>query len=278
MGSTEASRPLVSVVIPTYNRAEMLSITLKSVAGQTYHPIELIVVDDCSPEPVVAEPVDDLEVTVVRHALTMGPGAARNTGMAIATGTYLAFLDDDDQWDPEYLERAVRNLESGAGRMAAAETSRRLRRYEGDMRRTLHHHHLPSLGQVVMHRSDAVQFDPTLRLSEDIEWWARMQDCAVFAWDPDVRYLINEHQGERRGVDRLVRPRCRREVLRRHRSDLDREGRAWHLSRIAAAELEARRRGHAVTAAARSLATRPTSLALKLLVLSCMPGNRAATS
>lgn len=115
--------PLVSAVIPTYGRPDYLEEAVKSVATQTYDPIELVVIDDCSPDPV--EPqlsdlgVSGLErVVVCRHEKNRGANAARNTGLKKATGAFVAFLDDDDRWRPEKVERQVaafRNAENTVG-------------------------------------------------------------------------------------------------------------------------------------------------------------------
>lgn len=106
-------RPLVSVVVPTYDRPEYLVGAVESVCAQSYHPVELLVVDDCSPRP--AEPVvDDVDtgaldrVRVIRHETNLGGNAARNTGIEAARGDIIAFLDDDDRWEPTVVETYVR--------------------------------------------------------------------------------------------------------------------------------------------------------------------------
>ena len=108
--------PLVSVVIPTYDRPEMLARAVTSVVEQRYDAIELIVVDDASPEPVAPMleelPLDSLEASeVIRHETNRNGAAARNTGIRVATGEYIAFLDDDDVWHPEFLTKQVAALE-----------------------------------------------------------------------------------------------------------------------------------------------------------------------
>lgn len=114
MGPTQ-SNPLVSVVVPTYERPEAANRAIESVLGQTYRPIELIVVDDHSPQPMVDAlgPInaDDVRITTIRHEENRGGNAARNTGLDAATGEFVAFLDDDDEWLPEKLERQVAALE-----------------------------------------------------------------------------------------------------------------------------------------------------------------------
>lgn len=108
------SGPLASVVIPTFNRARLLPRAIESVLEQTLRDIEVIVVDDGSTDRT-AEVVDsfpDGRVEFVSHEQNRGGSAARNTGIERATGRYVAFLDDDDEYLPEYLETQVSRLES----------------------------------------------------------------------------------------------------------------------------------------------------------------------
>ncbi len=106
------SEALVSVVIPTYNRARYLPESIDSVLGQTYPHIELILVDDGSTDDTqeVLRGYGD-RIRVV-HQQNAGPAIARNRGIAVAKGDIVAFLDSDDQWHPTKLERQVRSLEA----------------------------------------------------------------------------------------------------------------------------------------------------------------------
>lgn len=104
--------PLVSVVVPTYDRPDRLRRALESVAAQTYPAVELVVVDDCSPTPLepVVERVDLRglhRVAYLRNEENRGGSATRNRGIRAATGEYVAFLDDDDEWKPTKLTRQV---------------------------------------------------------------------------------------------------------------------------------------------------------------------------
>jgi glycosyltransferase involved in cell wall biosynthesis len=105
------SAPLVSVVLPTYKRPERLRRAVRSVTQQTYDNIELLVVDDCSPTPAAetldAGDVDGIDVTHIRHEVNRGANQARNTGIEHAQGKYVAFLDDDDEWLSEKIQRQV---------------------------------------------------------------------------------------------------------------------------------------------------------------------------
>jgi len=105
--------PLVSVVLPTYDRPALVRKAVASVGAQTYPNVELLVVDDCSPTPVeqALEKLSlgpSITVRVLRHGENRGGNAARNTGIRVAAGEYVAFLDDDDRWHPEKLDRQVR--------------------------------------------------------------------------------------------------------------------------------------------------------------------------
>jgi glycosyltransferase involved in cell wall biosynthesis len=107
-----SSDPLVSVVLPTYDRPQYLVEAVRSVVDQTYPRIELVVVDDHSPTPAATTlsdvAVDDLEsVRCIRHEENRGGNAARNTGIRAAAGEFVAFLDDDDVWTPEKVARQV---------------------------------------------------------------------------------------------------------------------------------------------------------------------------
>jgi glycosyltransferase involved in cell wall biosynthesis len=105
-----ARDPLVSVVVPTYGRPEFVDDAVRSVAEQTYDRVELLLVDDHSPEPVapVLERVDTSELAraeCIRHEENRGANAARNTGIRTSEGEILAFLDDDDRWEPTVAAR-----------------------------------------------------------------------------------------------------------------------------------------------------------------------------
>jgi glycosyltransferase involved in cell wall biosynthesis len=104
-------RGLVSVVLPTYKGADRIATVLKSLQSQTYSDFETIIVDDCSPEEhweVVARASQDYPRTnAIRMEVNQGPGAARNAGIRAASGEFIAFLDDDDRWNPVKLEMQV---------------------------------------------------------------------------------------------------------------------------------------------------------------------------
>ena len=106
--------PKVSVLIPTYNRALHLRAAIASVLDQTFQDFEVIVVDDASTDDTfaVVRSVDDARVRYLRHETNKKEAVSRNTALRAASGEYIAFLDDDDEWVREKLQRQVELLEN----------------------------------------------------------------------------------------------------------------------------------------------------------------------
>lgn len=115
---TNESQPLVTVVIPTYNRPDFLQKTAQSILGQTYPHIELIIVsngvNDANRQAAAA--LNDPRVIYVDQQNTGGPAAPRNHGLRLAKGKYIAFCDDDDLWLPQKLEKQVALMEGNPDR------------------------------------------------------------------------------------------------------------------------------------------------------------------
>ncbi|TQQ82509.1 glycosyltransferase [Halonotius roseus] len=120
-GST-TDGPRVSVIIPTYNRDEILPRAVDSALAQTVADIEVLVVDDGSSDgtQAVVEAIEDSRVRYLAHDTNRGVSAARNTGITAASGEYVAFLDSDDEWLPRKLDRQLSVLDSRDERWVGA--------------------------------------------------------------------------------------------------------------------------------------------------------------
>lgn len=105
------AQPLISVVIPAYNRTNGITPAIDSVRKQTYENLEIIVVDDGSVDNTyaiaTAAAVEEPRLRVLRHHRNAGAQAARNTGIAAALGLWVAFLDSDDVYMPDSLQRRL---------------------------------------------------------------------------------------------------------------------------------------------------------------------------
>ena len=108
---------MISIVVPVYNAAPYIENTVQMVLQQTYQDFELILVDDCSTDNSVAlleellEQRKDARLRLVKKERNQGAAAARNTGLDMASGRYIAFLDADDVWLPHRLEAGLRFME-----------------------------------------------------------------------------------------------------------------------------------------------------------------------
>ncbi|MEO8664377.1 MAG: glycosyltransferase family 2 protein [Ignavibacteria bacterium] len=117
MSVIQNKRKLVSVIIPFYNRIGLLKASVQSVIRQSYKPIELILVDDHSEEIFDRDFIKDytskeFRIKIIRNEKNIGPGLAREAGRLIAKGDYFAYLDSDDFWHEEFLEKLVSCLEN----------------------------------------------------------------------------------------------------------------------------------------------------------------------
>ncbi len=213
---------LISVVIPTCRRdARILKRAVMSALGQTHPAIELIVVDD-SPadfsgrEDVrrMLEATGDPRVLYVRHEANRGACAARNTGIARAGGAYLAFLDDDDEWLPEKLEKQLRRMNErgadyaligcGAWTVDDGAGSRRPRKpWPARGRvfdRLILENFIGSTSFPLIRASclaDVGPFDPLMKSAQDYELWLRIAQRYAVDWVEEPLALYHVDGGAR---------------------------------------------------------------------------------
>lgn len=110
---------LVSVITPVYNAEKVIGATLESIFAQTYKQIEIVLVDDCSSdnsqEVICNYMKNHPEIVYYKQPTNQGAGAARNKALELAKGQYVAFLDADDLWYPEKIEKQIKLLKEKNG-------------------------------------------------------------------------------------------------------------------------------------------------------------------
>ena len=185
--------PLVSVVLPTHNRPQSVVRAAASVLGQGFDELELIVVDDGSAVPAeqALKQFRDHRMRILRSDIPLGPARARNLGLEVATGSWIAFQDDDDEWLAEKLERQVAVGEQAPPDVGLVYCSfwtefrdgrrviggRRTERPSGEVHLELLRGNFVAL-PTVMVRREALErvgrFDPALPCFEDWELFIRL--------------------------------------------------------------------------------------------------------
>jgi glycosyltransferase involved in cell wall biosynthesis len=261
--------PLVSVVIPTWNRAKMVREAIDSVLSQSYKDFEIIVVDDGSDDGTRAE-LDSYgrAVRVVSQGRA-GPAAARNTGAGSSRGKYLAFLDSDDLWLPEKLAAQVEFLESApqfricqteeiwVRRGVRVNPKKRHRKPSGDVFKASLALCLVSPSAVMMTRKlldEIGGFDERLPVCEDYDLWLRIAAREQVALI--VRFLVVKRGGHEDQLSRLTWGMDRFRVFALEKllgSGIDGEKREWVLEtlrqKVGVLSAGARKRGKEAEAA-----------------------------
>ena len=210
-----SSKPLVSVVIPSYERPELVEKAVKSVMRQTYNNLEINIIDDHSPTPVRESLDDDVvvddKVNFVRLDENRGANAARNIGIRKSSGKYIAFLDDDDRWFETKVQRQIDAFDQGDAELGVVLTGVM---YIDSMGME-HGVHIPSVrGNVtkgilegsrttqfstVMVRSDVIDrcglLDERFPSWQDREWYIRLSQYSKFEsiQEPLVKKLVGDH-------------------------------------------------------------------------------------
>lgn len=206
---TDPSAPLVSVILPTYNRAHTLLRAINSVLNQDYRDIELIVVDDASTDgtPELLATITDPRLRVIRYDRNKGVAGATNTGIQAAKGKLIAFQDSDDEWLDGKLSQQVRAFADAPGdcvcvycikivygrdpefrrgrRRVACVPGPDEARLSGDLRALLWQRNVVS-PQTALCPAQAMRdlggFDEKLRSDQDWDFFSRLAETGGFAF------------------------------------------------------------------------------------------------
>ena len=204
----------VSVIIPTYNRADLLRKSIESVQNQTYEEWEIIIVDDCSTdgtEQVVKE-FGDFRIRYIRNEKNLGAGASRNKGVALARYDYIAFQDSDDVWRCGKLEKQMQYMMNYSeydmvycsflkhysdGREIIV-PNKQIGNRQGNMYTTLLINNVISTQTILIKKESFVLcggFDEELRAIEDWDLVLRISEKSQVGFVPEVLVDVYETQG-----------------------------------------------------------------------------------
>lgn len=233
----------VSVIMPTYGKPELLSRSIRSVQNQTYPEWELIIVDDNNPETegrkqtetLMAQYAADKRIRYIKHEHNMNGSAARNTGIAAATGDYIAFLDSDDEYAPERLERCVKALsECSDPKYAGVYTGCEITQDGKTIRRrteiksgnfiaqTLAAGFPLSSGSNLFMRADVVRelngFDTSFRRHQDYEFLVRYFRKYSLIAIPDILLVKNEIGANRQKTEVFYKTKV--QYLEKYKDDI----------------------------------------------------------
>lgn len=224
-------QPRVSVVTPTYNRAEFVAETVSSVLAQTMGEFELLVVDDGSTDNTreVMQPyLEDPRVSYFVQE-NQGQSGARNTALSLARGDFICFLDSDNTWEPDKLEKQLAVMESHPEvdivygdfitiNAKGEEISRdNMRRYSGRIAAQLLRDNFVTINTAMVRRrclDETGKFDDTERFATDYDLWLRFSAHYQFYYLPVylARYRVMENQ---LSSDKTNRFRSNRRTLSR---------------------------------------------------------------
>jgi len=199
-----STQPLVSCIVPVYNGERYLQEALDSVFGQTWRPLEVIVVDDGSTDGTPGILAGYPQTLRVLRQENAGPARARNQGINIATGEFIAFQDADDLWVPHKLSMQMErmlvraDLELCLGHLQNF-WEPELREAEERVKDLPVAQPQPAWGPPLMLARRSLferigGFDESLRVGEDTDWLFRAREAGV-AWEmvPEVLLLRRRH-------------------------------------------------------------------------------------
>jgi glycosyltransferase involved in cell wall biosynthesis len=206
------SAPLVTVAISTFNRAHLVGRAIRCALAQTVENIEILVVDDGSTDGTAAVlgDLDDVRLRRVRHERNHGISRTRNSAIRLARGEWIAFLDDDNEWPPDYLERqlavAASRPEAGVvycrARVRNARSGTEWLTHDAIGQSRVFGHlvagwHL-QMSATLIRKSVLLEIgglDEELRASEDRDLWLRLAQRTDFAGTSEVLMTRNIHHG-----------------------------------------------------------------------------------
>lgn len=194
---------LISVIIPTYKRAALVQRAIASVRQQTYRNLEILVVDDASPDDTasVVRAIPEPRIRYIRHEKNKGLPAVRNTGIRAARGELIAFLDDDDEWRNDKLEKQVRAMKGYDAVLCTGVSNGYPQRVHDGPDVTLDDLKKGSFNpSALLAKAEVlrvVMFDESLKQGEDWDAFIRIAQRHSIAWVREPLLLYNDGSHKR---------------------------------------------------------------------------------
>ncbi len=225
---------MISSVITTYKREpNMVLRALDSIIHQTYRDIEIIVVDDSPNSYELRQEVKeavlkrneenpDISIKYIAHEKNMGGNAARNTGLKAAQGEYIAYLDDDDEWMPEKLEKQIKVLQDSNVALVYCRsrimkddtgeiTEREEKVFKGKVLKELLHRNFIGSTSYPLIRKACLEtvggFDPLMQSVQDYDVWLRLAEKYEidFVNEPLVLYHIHGEERISTNINKRIK-------------------------------------------------------------------------
>lgn len=250
---------MISVIITTYKREPALIVrAINSVLNQTYRDIEIIVVDDSPADYLLRNDVeravyecqkDDegIHISYIQHERNRGACAARNTGIDLAKGEYIAFLDDDDEWLPEKLEKQIQVMLSKdvalvyCGRICKNDITgesvvEKTFYCKGDIFTQLLYSNFVGSTSFPLLKSDCLKqiggFDEKMLSAQDYDVWLRIAEKYQIDYVAEPLVIYHEHDGEQITTNPIKKISGLERLNAKYEDYLEHNRNLWHRRKI----------------------------------------------
>ena len=234
--------PKTTIVIPTFNREDLVKKSVISSISQTYENIEVLVVDDCSTDntEAVVRGIGDSRIKYIRLDTNSGPQVARNTGITAATGDYICFLDSDDEYSPDFIKECLEAVKKNPGCSVVYcgynvidENGRKLKTFlpAPELKGNLYDYALNKLSlvptpafMIAKKCFDKIEFDPRLPSWQDDDLFIKLSRDFEFDIVPHVLYYFRTHKKQRVSTDLKRYAEGHYKLIEIHKNDIQK----WH--------------------------------------------------
>lgn len=250
---------MISVIITTYEREpQMVLRALESVLMQTYKDIEIIIVDDSHEEYALRNEVKksilnsaalhpEISIEYIPHEHNLGACAARNTGLSFSNGEYIAFLDDDDEWLPDKLEKQIKKMESSKAAlvycgcfckndMTGEKRIRKTETHKGMVFKQLLHHNFISSTSFPLIQKKALKeiggFDVQMQAAQDYDVWIRISENYIIDCVDEPLVIYHEHSGEQITKNPYKKMSGLERINQKYQDQIDSSSELWHIRHI----------------------------------------------